>query len=398
MTKNKWIELIRCALKKYKTPFFLFSYNPVKDQLKSLNRKIGDIGSNWFSLKTLPLRHLVKWWASQNLGIEVVSEYELRAVLQEGFPPEKIIVNGPGKQSWDINLWTNNLRVNFDSINEIESLASTALNRKWRVGIRFHSSIQKDPENAQFPDQFGIDSSNFRDCKKMLENSNISLNTIHMHLRSNIPNINHYNLALNELESVINNTNITLKCLDLGGGLPAKGEQQKEKSWHSTLNLNDLDKLINCCKRKFPTIEEFIFEYGRFLVSGCGVLVLSVIDVKVIEGQRFVICNGGRTNHALPSDWQDHDIKIIPDRYGKLISTAICGPTCMAYDCLSKRKLPNNIKIGDSIIWFNAGAYHLSWETRFSQPLARVLWHNELNQIIESRPTEDFNEWWGKWR
>ena len=127
-------------------------------------------------------------------------------------------------------------------------------------------------------------------------------------------------------------------------------------------------------------------------------LDLTVKDIKKIDGLKFLICDGGRTNHALPSDWQIHQIDTLPNRAGESVYTAVCGPTCMAFDCIIRKKLPSAISVGDKIIWFNAGAYHLSWETRFSQPLARVLWHNEEDEIVEARTPESFSEWWGRWR
>ena len=148
----------------------------------------------------------------------------------------------------------------------------------------------------------------------------------------------------------------------------------------------------------FPNVQEFVLENGRFVLSECGVLVLTINDIKKIGGLKYLICNGGRTNHALPSDWEDHEINILPHRSGEVVYTIICGPTCMAFDCIARKKLPSDVSIGDKVLWFNAGAYHLSWETRFSQPLARVLWHDERDNIVEARPPESFSEWWGRWR
>jgi hypothetical protein len=46
----------------------------------------------------------------------------------------------------------------------------------------------------------------------------------------------------------------------------------------------------------------------------------------------------------------------------------------MAFDQLVRRQLPRSIRIGDRLIWFEAGAYHLPWETRFSHGLAEIWW------------------------
>jgi hypothetical protein len=53
--------------------------------------------------------------------------------------------------------------------------------------------------------------------------------------------------------------------------------------------------------------------------------------------------------------------------------------------------------VGDYIVWFNAGAYHLSWETRFSHGLAKVIWCDEQMRLNLARPGEDFEAWWGTW-
>lgn len=398
MNREDWLSLVLRATKGFETPFFLFSHLPVIKQLGSISQGCGDGVFNWLSLKTLPLRHLLNWWLSTGFGVEVTSEYELLAAREEGFSPDKIIVNGVAKHSWNKRCWTGGLRVNFDSIREIQSLYSYAKNNEWRIGIRFHPNIQKDPENPNFPDQFGISADDFGHAYDLLLKKQIVPDTVHIHLRSNIPNLRYYETALGELELLMGQTNFELKCLDLGGGLPDEDIKQLDPAWNSSFSLSDLRELIRQCYEKFRAIREIILENGRFLLAGCGVLVLTVNDIKEIGGHKYLICDGGRTNHALPSDWEDHDLCILPRREAEQVYTSICGPTCMAFDCIARKRLQSDIRIGDKVLWFNAGAYHLSWETRFSQPLARVLWHDDKDNIIEARPTEKFSEWWRRWR
>jgi diaminopimelate decarboxylase len=398
MNREDWLSLVIRATERFETPFFLFSYLPVIKQLDSISQACDERVFNWLSLKTLPLRHLLNWWLSTDLGVEVTSEYELLAAREEGFSPERIMVNGVAKHSWGNGCWTEGLRVNFDSIREIESLGSYAKRNQWRIGIRFHPSIQKDPENPNFPDQFGISADEFGHAYNLLLKKQIVPDTVHIHLRSNIPNLAYYRAALEELEIMIGQTTFELKCLDLGGGLPAEGVKQLDPAWNSTFSLSDLSDLICLFYKKFPSVQEIILENGRFILSGCGVLVITVNDIKEIGGIKYLICDGGRTNHALPSDWEDHNLCILPAREATQVYTAVCGPTCMAFDCIARKKLPADIRVGDKVVWFNAGAYHLSWENRFSQPLARVLWHDEKDNIIEARPTEKFSEWWSRWR
>lgn len=397
MKEYKWSYLVEKAIKKTNTPFYLFSSYFIDNQLNNITKSIDYPVQNCLSLKTLSLKELLKWWRKKGLYAEVTSEYELKAALYEGFEPSKIIVNGVSKHSWDKKIWVNNLRVHFDSLSEISNLLSIAKKKKWKVGLRFHPNIQNDPENPSFPDQFGMPVNDFLKACELIRNNDLELEGIHIHLRSNIPCLKTIKLAINEFYETIKFTNINLKYIDLGGGLPAMNIISKESIWNSNYNLKDHNILINYVINLFPSLDEVILENGRFILANCGILVLSVIDIKMINGTKFLICNGGRTNNALPSDWEEHNIEVFPKRNNKFINYSLCGPTCMAYDCFARIDLPEEIQISDKIVYHDAGAYHLGWENRFSQPLSSILWHDhENNTISVVRKRESFNNWWNK--
>ena len=46
----------------------------------------------------------------------------------------------------------------------------------------------------------------------------------------------------------------------------------------------------------------------------------------------------------------------------------------MAFDNLGQHELASGVKAGDVLLWGDAGAYQLSWETRFSHGPAGVVW------------------------
>ena len=112
---------------------------------------------------------------------------------------------------------------------------------------------------------------------------------------------------------------------------------------------------------------------------------------------RALICDSGRTMNALVSNWEMHEIFTMPDRSGDTVLSTVHGPTCMAFDQLARCPLPRSLGAGDWIIWMEAGAYHLPWETRFSHGLAKVLWHDGA-QVHEVRARESFEDWWRVWR
>jgi hypothetical protein len=101
--------------------------------------------------------------------------------------------------------------------------------------------------------------------------------------------------------------------------------------------------------------------------------------------------------NALVSNWEQHRIIPLANRRGPSRLTAVCGPTCMAFDQLACCLLPASLRASDHLLWLDAGAYHIPWETRFSHGLANVLWHDEEGvRLIRKRET--FGSWWGEWR
>ena len=110
-----WKRLVREALSlSVPTPFYVFSCQPIAEKISELDAALTTAGiksairnpqsaisfRHWLSCKTQPVAPLLRWWREQGRGIEVVSEFELRAALAEGFAPENILVNGPAKHHW----------------------------------------------------------------------------------------------------------------------------------------------------------------------------------------------------------------------------------------------------------------------------------------------------------
>ena len=382
------------AAAQFGTPCYVFSWQRVMHALHVLSALKGGIPiSHWLSLKSQPLRRLVQEWRSLDAGIEVVSEFELRAALNEGFSPEHILVNGVGKHKWMADLAVPGLRVNFDSLEEIGQLAGVAARVGWRVGLRLAVKKQVDPDEPSFFSQFGMSSAEACVAVKALRVAGATLETAHFHLRSNVPLANDYSEALTELALRCQDAGFVPRFVDCGGGLPCPGDDLPRDA-QQTFNLEDFAEVLSSGVRAFPAVEEIWLENGRFVTGRAGVLVLRVVDIKDRPECRYIICDGGRTNHALVSDWERHDVFLIPARSGQLRLTTLCGPTCMAFDRLCRLQFPDDVQVGDLLVWQNAGAYHIPWETRFSHGLAPVVWIDSNDRMSLVRQRETFSEWW----
>jgi len=389
------------ALHHHATPFYLFSEGPIREALTELerfDRALPVPVRHWLSCKTQPLAPLLRWWRRLGRGIEVVSEFEFLAARAEGFQPENILVNGPAKHRWLPRHAIPRLSVNFDSPRELGALLPQARRLGWRVGIRCLTRAEFDPENPKRPTQFGLDPVEAVSALRRLQRARVRLETIHFHLRTNVESPAVYERALTEVAAICRAARFAPKIVDCGGGWPPPHTRARDgRAFDADFDLAALAATYRRVAPQFPGFEELWLENGRWLTARSGVLVARVLDVKERRGLRQLICDGGRTSHALVSNWEQHGLLTVPTRRGPTCLTAVHGPTCMAFDQLACRRLPRAICPGDGLVWLDAGAYHLPWETRFSHGLAAVLWHED-NALRVARGAEDFASWWKKWR
>jgi diaminopimelate decarboxylase len=364
------------------------------------NRK-SQIGfCHWLSCKTQPVAPLLCWWREQGRPLEVVSEFELHAALVEGFAPKNILVNGPAKHQWlpQFGAPLTDLSVNFDSPAELAALLPLAKKLNWRCGVRINTREEFDPENPPFPTQFGFTPDEAAAALKKLLRAKVRVETVHFHLRTNISSAQIYQRAIAEVAEICRAANFAPQFLDVGGGLPARHVLSRGgKVFDGEFGLRAFAEMLRQSAKIFPGLREIWLENGRRVSAGSGALVVKILDVKERRGLRQLICDGGRTMNALTSLWEQHKILTLPERAGAATLTAVHGPTCMAFDQLARIPLPRSLRAGDHLVWLDAGAYHLPWETRFSHGHAAVFWHDE-NGLRLVRKRQSFEDFWGQWK
>lgn len=393
-----WRRLIKPIVPRQSTPFYVFSLAPIQDALVELDEHFGNLPvRHWLSFKTQPLRPLVQWWHAQDRDIEVVSEFEFLAARSEGFPAQRILINGPAKHHWLPRHAIRGLNVNFDSVNEARALAPLAKKLDWRCGVRFLTREEFDPEKPEFATQFGLTPEEAADVIHSLRRAKVRLETAHFHLRTNVAAAPIYERAAKQVAGICRDAGFAPRFVDFGGGFPPDHVHTRGgQPVNARFKLADIAGVYERTLKLFPGAEELWLENGRWMSARSGVLVVSILDIKQRGNVRTLICDSGRTMNALISNWELHDIVTIPERRGPTILTTVHGPTCMAFDQLTRCPLPRSLRPGNQLVWMEAGAYHLPWETRFSHGLAPVFWHDGKS-IAEVRRRESFESWWQQW-
>jgi diaminopimelate decarboxylase len=380
---EEWATLVAAAVKQVGSPCYVSAWRPVEAAVTRLERLSFQVPvRSWLSFKTHPLEILAAAWLRSGRGIEVVSERELVAVLGLGASADQLLINGVAKHSWLGRHARPRLRVHFDSMTEIDELLPLALEQRWRVGVRLQAPDERDAHDPRFKGQFGLMRHEAVAALQTLQNAGADLQSVHFHLGQARHDAGAYRRAVDYTARVCDEAAFAPQFVDCGGALPAASDPACETA------IADLRDAIQAAPARFPALREIWTENGRHVTGAASALAVTVLDVKDRDDCRYLICDGGRTNQALAADAGPHPILVLPRRDGPMRLTAVCGPTCMTDDRLGRWPLPSTIDVGDVIVWLDAGAYHLPWETRFSQGLCAIGWFDEEGRFAVARPRE----------
>ena len=390
-----WPELVDRAVALVGTPCFVVSAAGVRAALDELVSSTPSTPVRpWLSLKTQPVKRLLELWRDWGHGVEVVSRFELAAAIRTGLPPNRILVNGTGKQRWLRTAELDGLNVHFDSIAEVQELKELASACNWNVGLR-HQVMA----GAHESDQFGMTPGEIASAAQLLRTVDLRVRGAHFHIRSNVSSVREFAAALRQVRGACSAAGIEPDYVDIGGGLPVSGECPADgsiPSW-STFDLREWRSWLATIPDSFPQARELWLENGRFMTARAGALVVTVVDRKDRADATYLICDGGRTNHARMSAVEVHEVLVRPERGGPRQPTVVCGPTCGSVDRLGYFSLPASLQIGDRLLWLNAGAYAIPLETRFSFGLAPVVWFDTEGNASVARPRETAEQWWSQW-
>ena len=380
------------------TPLYLYSYNSLIEGYREVShafRKLSPLIC--YSLKANGNLTLCRILATEGAGADVVSGGELYKALQAGFPPQKIVFAGPGKNEEEIEyaLRENIFIFNVESEGElrlIENL-SQRLNHPARISLRINPDVDAKTHRyittGKKENKFGLD---FDEAEKLYsqikKSSLLEPVGIHFHLGSQITSLQPYLKALEKILDfleLLKEKGLNLKYINIGGGFGISYEEGK-----LPLNIKDLAEKIYSLIKK--TGAKLILEPGRFLVGPAGVLITQVLYKKNRGKKRFIIVDAGMNDLIRPSLYGAyHQIKKLKEPHEAYPPEVVdvVGPVCESGDFFAReRKLPP-ITEGEYLAIMDTGAYCFSMSFTYNarpRP-AEVLVKKNQWWIIRDRET-----------
>jgi diaminopimelate decarboxylase len=319
-----------------------------------------------YSVKTSPTDDHLRHARNNGFLTECISQMEIKRALSAGVANNEIILNGPGK-FWPITEppITGLHMIFADSIEEFERIFAIP-NIAKVIGFRIHLP------NLQ--SRFGIPVDELEDFQKIVSCAQRLQRKaelgFHFHLPSWTIGVKRWKEALNSLitwcEAIEQLTGTPVKHLDLGGGFfPSDLEQ---------INFRWVQRSV---KESLPNVKAIYFEPGRSLTQEGEIIVSRILDVRKDKDGKLdeVVVDACIAELPLISSYH-HRVFFQPQNSNdestfsvlKKGKTKVLGRICMENDILSRGlTLPENVQLGDYIIFGDAGAYERTMSYEFGR-------------------------------
>ena len=122
-------------------------------------------------------------------------------------------------------------------------------------------------------------------------------------------------------------------------------------------------------------LPQLIIEPGRSVVSGAGVLLLTVGALKHRDGVgTWVIADGAAGTVAFPLFYEYHEVFLCRAPHAERTELySLVGPVCFSADWIYRSKRMPPIKAGDVLAVCDAGAYFTVQESNFGYPRPAIV-------------------------
>jgi len=386
---------VKQLAQKYGTPLYVYSYNTLLRHFRAYDDAFDDYPHIIsFAVKSNSNTAVLRLFAKNGGGADIVSGGELYVALTAGVPPKKIVYAGVGKTEEEIKyaLRSGILMFNVESEDELREIDRVAGEMKMKapVGLRINPDI--DPETHPYiatglkEHKFGIPIEDALEYYKLaLRLKNITVLGVHKHIGSQITKVSPFVDALKRILVLIDELGIQgveIKYLDIGGGLGISYRDEEPPV------PKDLAKnLIPLLRGRRLTL---IIEPGRSIVGNAGILVAKTLYLKKGEEKEFLIVDAGMNDLIRPSLYNayHHILPVVKNNRGMVLCDVV-GPICESGDFLARERELRRVKRGEYLAVMSAGAYAFSMSSNYnSRPrAAEVLVKGKEHFLIRKRET-----------
>ena len=344
---------------------------------------------------------------------EVVSALEYELACRVGFPPERIIFNGPDKMGAIAPALLSGSRVNADHLPEVAWIADFALRHpdtSFSVGLRVNLDL-----GQPFVSRFGLDPEDLPEAFARLRRvPNLSVAGLHCHIS-----------RCRGLEAWRRRTEILLSLadrffpdppeyLDLGSGMFGDMEPALASQFSSVPTYEDYADqtaaLVAAHYRNLPEERKpvLLTEPGTTLINRYVSLIARVDAVKRVRGKTLAVLNCSEHNLGETCTLKQLPLRVIPAgsppekvpreslpdlRWDRV---DLVGYTCLEQDVLY-RDYAGPLAPGDYVVFGNVGGYSVVYKPPFIRPGCAMVVRKPGGEFALIKRAETFEDIFATW-
>lgn len=354
------------------TPLYIYHTERIAAQYKKLKEAFAhqDVVI-FYASKALTNVSILRYIKSIGANVDCSSVNEVKLALRAGFAPQNILYTSNSISFDEIEEAKKfGVHINIDSISNLEKFGKK-FGHSYPVGIRLRPNILAGGNlkisTGHDKSKFGIPVDQIQKVLDCIKKNNLFIRGLHIHTGSEIGDVEVFVKGIGKLFELIPHFH-ELEFVDLGGGfkVPYKGGDTET-------DINLLAQKVKEAFAKHPNPDnkhlQIWFEPGKFLVSEAGYFIASVNVLKKTASTVFAGINSG-FNHLIRPMFYDsyHRIENISNESGPEKIYTVVGNICETDTFATDRKI-NEIREGDLLVFYNAGAYGFEMSSNFNSRL-----------------------------
>ena len=392
---------VKQLAEEFGTPLYIYSRATLERHWHAFDSALGDHPHLiCYAVKANSNIGILNVMAKLGSGFDIVSQGELERVLAAGGEASKVVFSGVAKSRAEIMraLEVGIRCFNVESVAELHHINQIAgeMGKVAPISLRVNPDVDAHTHpyisTGLKENKFGVSVDEAREVYKLAATlPHVKITGMDCHIGSQLTELQPFLDATDRLIRLmeqLKEDGITLKHLDLGGGLGVTytDETPPHPSDYATALLNKLKDYEDL---------EIILEPGRAIAANAGILVAKVQYLKSNESRNFAITDTGMNDMIRPALYEAYMNIIEIDRTlgRKKAIYDVVGPVCETSDFLGKQR-ELAIAEGDYIAQRSAGAYGASMSSNYnSRPrTAEVLVDGNKAHLIRRR--ESLSELW----
>lgn len=376
----------------YDSPLYVYDASIMERQYYRLTNAFKAVKSLHikYAVKALSNISVLKFLNQIGAGMDTVSIQEIKLALEAGVSAEQIIFTPNGVSIEEIEKAMQlGVQINIDNLSILEQFGTKYPNTPVCIRINPHvmAGGNANISVGHIDSKFGISIHQLPHIKRIVANTKMNINGIHMHTGSDILDIDVFLYASEILFDAAKQFN-NLEFIDFGSGFKVP-----YKTGDIETNIEELGEKLSIrfndfCKEYGKEIA-LSFEPGKFLVSEAGKFIVKVNVVKQTTSTVFAQVDSGFNHLIRPMLYgSQHHIENISNPLGRERYYTVVGYICETDTFGSNRRI-TEIREGDLLCFHNAGAYCFTMASNYNSRYrpAEVLVYKGKNYLIRERET-----------